>query len=171
MLSGETVILGPLVSSDAQTVFGWLNDPAIARSNGQMRPTDGMGFTAWFNAIGKDRARVYFAIRTRAEKRLVGYLTILDIHPAFRSAELGITIGAPSDRGQGYGGQAVRLAMDYCWRQLALERLSLRIFGPNQAALACYRKCGFVQEGVLRRAAFFDGEWVDVVLMGALRQE
>lgn len=171
MLQGEIIALGPLVAADAQPMYSWLNDPAIARSNGEVRPTDGQGFAAWFNALGKDRSRVYFAIRARADKRLLGYLTILDLHPAFRSAELGITIGAAADRGQGHGGEAVRLAMDYCWRQLDLQRLTLRIYGANPAAIRCYEKAGFVVEGVLRRAAYFDGERVDVTLMGALRGE
>lgn len=169
MLVGEHVILGPLVAADAQAMFAWLNDPAIARSNGEVRPTDGQGFTAWFNAVGKDRSRVYFAIRAKGEQRLLGYLTILDLHPFFRSAELGITIGAPADRGRGLGREAVRLAMGYCWCQLDLQRLTLRIYGDNPAAVRCYEKAGFVVEGVLRCAAYFDGERVDVTVMGALR--
>lgn len=169
MLHGDTITLGPLVAADAQAMFSWLNDPAIARSNGEVRPTDGQGFSAWFNAVGKDRTRVYFAIRPKGGQRLLGYLTILDLHPLFRSAELGITIGAAADRGQGHGAEAVRLAMDYCWRQLDLQRLTMRIYGPNPAALRCYQKAGFTVEGVLRRAAYFDGERVDVTLMGALR--
>lgn len=46
MLHGDKVILGPLVAADAQPMFAWLNDPAIARSNGEVKPTDGQGFTA-----------------------------------------------------------------------------------------------------------------------------
>lgn len=169
MLHGDKVILGPLVAADAQPMFAWLNDPAIARSNGEVKPTDGQGFTAWFNGLGKDRTRVYFAIRARADQRLLGYLTILDIHPFFRAAEIGITIGAAADRGCGFGGEAVRLAMDYCWRQLDLERLTLRIYGVNPAALQCYERAGFAVEGILRKAAYFDGQRVDVTVMGALR--
>lgn len=171
MLYGDTVILGALVAADAQAMFSWFNDPAIARSNGEVRPTDGQGFTAWFNALGKDRSRVYFAIRARSDRRLLGYLTVLDIHPIFRSAELGLTIGAPADRGHGHGAEAVRLAKDYCWRHLDLQRLTMRVYGPNPAAVRCYQKAGFAVEGVLRRAAYFDGERVDITLMGALRLE
>lgn len=59
--------------------------------------------------------------------------------------------------------------MDYCWRQLDLERLTLRIYGVNPAALQCYERAGFAVEGILRKAAYFDGQRVDVTVMGALR--
>lgn len=169
MLVGDTVVLGPLVAGDAAAVFGWLNDPEIARSNGDWKPTDGMAFSAWFAALGKDRGRVYFAIRAAADNRLIGYLSIRDIHPSFRAAELGITIGAPADRGRGFGTEAVRLALGYCWDQLDLERLTLHVYGGNERALHCYREAGFVEEGVMRRAAYFGGRRVDVTILGALR--
>lgn len=169
MLVGEKIVLGPLTANDAAPLFHWLNDAQIARSNGDWKPTDGMAFSTWFAALGKDRVRVYFAVRARADNRLIGYLSLRDIHPTFRSAELGITIAAPADRGRGFGSEAVRLAMDYCWRQLDLERVTLHIYGSNERALRCYRDAGFVEEGVMRRAAYFDGQRVDITIMGALR--
>lgn len=171
MRAGRTVSLGPLVAADAQAMFNWMNDPAIAESNGVWRPTDGMDFTSWFQTIGKDATRVTFAIRTTAEPRLVGYLSIMSIHAVFRSAELGVTIGAEADRGKGLGREAMELAMAYCWDSLNLERLSLRIYGDNPRAVRCYQSAGFRLEGVQRKAAWLNGRRLDVTLMGALRHE
>lgn len=171
MIVGKTVMLGPLVQADAQPMFQWMNDRIIAESNGSWRPTDAMDFTAWFQNIGKDPARVTFAIRTITEPRLIGYLSILAIHPVFRSAELGITIGSAADRGHGMGREAMELAMAYCWESLGLERLSLRIYGDNAAAIRCYLAAGFVVEGVQRQAAYLNGRRVDVTMMGALRRD
>jgi RimJ/RimL family protein N-acetyltransferase len=170
MQTGDKVMLGALVPSDAPLMFQWMNDPAIALSNGCWRPTDGMDFTSWFQALGKDPARVTLAIRELGEApRLVGYLTILAIHPVFRAAEMGVTIGTPADRGQGWGREAMRLGLRYCWDHLNLERINLRIYGDNPAAIRCYRAVGFAVEGVMCRAAYLDGRRVDVTLMGALR--
>lgn len=169
MRAGERVTLGPLRPSDGPSLFAWLNDPVIAESNGSWRPTDGMDFTQWFNALGKDPSRVTLAIRPRGEPRLAGYLSVMAIHPVFRSAEMGVTLGHAADRGQGWGREAMRLGMDYCWSGLNLERLTLRIYGDNPAALRCYQGAGFQVEGVLRRAAFLNGRRLDITLMGALR--
>lgn len=171
MLTGDKVMLGPLVQTDAQPLFLWMNDRVIAESNGVWRPTDAMDFTTWFQNVGKDQGKVIFAIRKPGEGRLVGYLSILGIHHIFRSAEMGVTIGASGERGKGMGRDAMRLGMRYCWESLGLERITLRIFGDNPAAIRCYQGAGFVLEGVLRRAAYLNGRRVDVTLMGALRQD
>lgn len=171
MLTGDKVMLGPLVQTDAQALFGWMNDRVIAESNGAWRPTDGMDFTTWFQNVGKDQGKVIFAIRKLGEARPVGYLSILHIHHIFRTAEMGVTIGPAEERGQGMGRDAMRLGMRYCWECLGLERITLRIYGDNPAAIRCYQGAGFVLEGVLRRAAYLNGRRVDVTLMGALRQD
>lgn len=169
MTAGDSVQLGPLLPADAPALFQWMNDPAIMAANGHWRPTDGMDFTTWFQNVGKDATRVTLAVRQRGPGRLVGYLSIMAIHPVFRSAEMGITIGAPQDRGQGWGRQAIGHGLRYCWNHLALERVSLRVHGDNPAAIRCYQAAGFTQEGVLRQAAFLGGRRVDITLMAALR--
>ena len=38
-------------------------------------------------------------------------------------------------------------------------------------AIAAYEKAGFAREGLLRAAAHIDGQWVDVVPMGLIRDD
>lgn len=171
MKQGEKVALGPLLPADGPALFQWMNDPAIAASNGHWRPTDGMDFGNWFQNVGKDASRVTFALRRPGQSKLVGYLSIMVIHPVFRSAEMGITIGPADERGKGLGREAVGLGLRYCWDNLGLERVNLRIYGDNPAAIRCYQAAGFVMEGVQRKAAYLAGRRVDVTLMGALREE
>ncbi len=168
MFADSKVVIGPLIADDAQLVYQWINAVDLARDNGFCRPVDAMGFAPWYANIGKDQSKVFFAIRTTDDNRLVGYIAINDIHTVFRSAELGVIIGEAQDRGQGLGAQALGLAMQYCWNDLNLERLTINVYGPNEAAIRCYEKAGFEREGVLRSAAFVNGERVDITVMGAL---
>jgi len=170
ILTGDKVSLGALIQSDAQPLFSWMNDPAVALSNGCWRPTDGMDFSTWFQAIGKDPSRVTFAIRKKGERALVGYLTIMAIHAVFRSAEMGVTIGPEAERGNGLGRDSMTLGLGYCWDHLNLERVTLRIYGANPAAIRCYQAVGFQVEGIMRRAVYLAGRRLDVTLMGALRE-
>ncbi|KQQ13634.1 hypothetical protein ASF53_11720 [Methylobacterium sp. Leaf123] len=41
----------------------------------------------------------------------------------------------------------------------------------NAHAVACYRKCGFIEEGREREAAFVGGAWQDDLIMGILDRE
>ncbi len=168
MIAGERIVLTPLTGEDAPAMFRWLNDPELAHRHGPFRPVDSMAFGPWYAALGKDPSKVFFAIRPLAGDRLLGYVAVSDIHPVFRSAELGILIGDAADRGHGHGREALLLAMGFCWNDLNLERLTLKVYGRNDAAIRCYLGVGFVHEGTMRRAAFVDGNPVDITVMGAL---
>jgi RimJ/RimL family protein N-acetyltransferase len=82
-----------------------------------------------------------------------------------------IGIGSPSDRGQGYGSEALRLLLRYAFAELNLFRLSA--FAPeyNPVALHIFRKAGFVQEVCRRQALNRDGRRWDLVYLGLLREE
>ena len=170
MLIGDTVCLGPVLAGDAPQLFNWRNTLALAHADGAYRPMDEAGFTAWLAAFATDPGRVLFALRARTDLRLMGYLQLTDIQPAARVAELGVLIGDPADQGRGFGRQAVALAAGFCWRDLNLQRLTLRVIGDNPRAVAAYAKAGFAIEGVMRRAAYADGAYRDVTIMGLLRE-
>jgi len=46
--------------------------------------------------------------------------------------------------------------------------VQLTVFADNARAIHTYAKCGFIKEGLLRRAVFVDGEYKDVVVMSAI---
>jgi diamine N-acetyltransferase len=169
MLLANRITIGPLVPEDFGLLFCWANDVAAARLDFAYRPVDMMTHQQWWNGLGKDPSKVVFAIRKTAEPGLIGYVQIAGINTVHRSAELGIRIGAEKDRGHGYGKEALGLAVAFSWNHLNLNRLQLVVFKHNLRAVSAYRSTGFKKEGLLRKAAFIDGAWVDVVLMAALR--
>ncbi len=168
MFIGDSITLGPLLAEDAPHMYRWINNVDLSRENGFCRPVDSMNFESWYANIGKDQSKVFFAIRTLKNQRLVGYVAINDIHAVFRSAEVGVIVGEVRDRGQGYGTEALKLAMQYCWNDLNLVRLNINVYGPNKAAVRCYEKAGFVVEGTMRSAVFINGRRADNTIMGAL---
>jgi [ribosomal protein S5]-alanine N-acetyltransferase len=169
MLIGQHITLGPLVPEDFSPLFCWANDAAAARLDFAYRPVDMMAHRQWWDTVGKDPAKVIFAIRKMDVPTIIGYVQITGINPTHRSAELGIRIGAEQNRGQGLGQEALRLAVEFCWNHLNLNRVQLVVFKHNRRAISAYRAVGFQKEGVLRKAAFIGGEWVDVVPMAILR--
>jgi RimJ/RimL family protein N-acetyltransferase len=169
MLLANRITIGPLIPEDSGLLFCWTNDVAAARLDCAYRPVDMMTHQQWWNGLGKDPTKVVFAIRKTMEPAIIGYVQIAGINPVHRSAELGIRIGAEKDRGLGYGKEALALAVEFCWSHLNLNRLQLVVFKHNERAISAYRSSGFKKEGLLRKAAFIDGAWVDIVLMAALR--
>jgi RimJ/RimL family protein N-acetyltransferase len=169
MLIGSKVCLGPLFRDDSRAIFNWRNTLELMHLDGVYRPLSQNCFDEWFESIGRDPTRVLFSIRNYGQLDLMGYLQITAIHPIFHSAEIGLLIGDPGNRGRGYGQESLRLAVDFCWKELNLQRLSLTLIGENAAALQAYRRVGFEVEGVMRRASYRDGSFQDVTVLGLLR--
>lgn len=86
-------------------------------------------------------------------------------------AELGISILDPDFLGQGYGREAVALLLDWGFRLHNWRRIYLETLASNERAIRAYQACGFVQEGVMRESDYYNGAYVDVVIMGILQHE
>lgn len=88
----------------------------------------------------------------------------------FGTGEIGMAV-ARAERGQGVGSALLAAAIDWA-RDQGLHKLSLSVFPHNAAAIALYRRFGFVEEGRrvkhIRRAS---GELWDTIEMGLLLLE
>ncbi|MBV9840119.1 MAG: GNAT family N-acetyltransferase [Sphingomonadaceae bacterium] len=169
MILGEAICLGPILPIDVEALFRWSDDVATARLNAPYRPPSWQREEAFWLDAADDRTRVFFAIRTLTAPEIVGFVQIRDVDPIHRSCTIGIRIGDVRNRGRGFGREALALAVGYCWDQLNLSRIALQVFANNAAAIRLYRACGFEPEGVLRKAQFVAGEWIDVQLMALMR--
>ncbi len=69
-------------------------------------------------------------------------------------------------RGRGVGSALLQATIDWA-RDLGLHKLCLEVFAHNTAAIALYRKCGFVEEGHrVRHYRRASGELWDSIIMG-----
>lgn len=173
MLKGDRVILRPLEREDLPRMneldndleFGLLGgiEPPVPRSMARLEKQ----FDEWMS--DKNPSGVYFAIE--ADGEYIGGCSLHNIDRTSRTAELGIGIGERKYWGKGYGREIVCLLLDYGFRILNLHKIALRVKSTNERAIRSYRSAGFVEEGRLRRHLWSAGEYVDVVLMGVLRDE
>jgi RimJ/RimL family protein N-acetyltransferase len=170
-LAGRAVRLTPLRQRDAEAMFGWINAREDVLFNAPYRPVGEGAHLAWFESRQHDRDGVIFAIRPLQDDRLVGYCQLVNVQWVHRSAELRIRLGTEADRGRGFGTDAVRLLVEFAFRDLNLRRVFVHVFADNTRAARVYEKVGFVREGVLREAVYIDARYVDIVVMGILRPE
>jgi RimJ/RimL family protein N-acetyltransferase len=163
----DRIAIGPVLPEDIVNLFLWLNDVDAARTDFSYRPVDGIALKQWLDSQSP-AGQVLFVVRTLAASRAIGFVHIKNLSPIHRSAELGVRIGMESDRGKGYGCRAVALALSYAWNSLNLHRVHLTVFADNRRAITAYRRAGFCEEGLLRQAAYIDGRWLDVLVMGTI---
>ena len=125
-----------------------------------------------FFADEDDPAAEQFTIllKDRAGASVIGRVVLADIIPGWKAELWRIYIGDTALRGKGYGRQAMEAMMEYCFKELKLERLYLDHYTGNPAGFL-YENLGFQREGVLRRNCRKNGVLYDVHLMSMLREE
>ena len=165
----ERVALEPLLAEYSEILFGWINDRDLVLSSAAYHPVDNASHREWFESVRTRRDVSIFAVRDAG--RLVGTCQLQRIDSIHRSAELQIRIGVAADRGRGIGTEAVRLLLRHGFHDLNLNRVFLHVFADNERAIHAYEKAGFKREGTLRQAAHIDGRYVDVLVMGVVRDE
>jgi RimJ/RimL family protein N-acetyltransferase len=91
-------------------------------------------------------------------------------HPIVRHvATFGMFV-APSWRGRGAGSALVRELFRWA-REFGVEKIELSVYPGNEAAIALYRKFGFVDEGRLVRHSRKSYGYEDEILMAGFVEE
>ncbi len=100
-----------------------------------------------------------------------GCVTFRRVNERNRIAEAGRFVVHPRFRGRGIGIDAARMLQRHLLVDLDFHRVELQIYGFNERAIAHAERCGYVREGVKRKAYEKGGEWQDAVLFSLLQDE
>ncbi len=170
-LQGRLVTLRPVAENDLELLRQWVNDPELRSQVVDWSPhISAEEQRRWFESTCNDSSTLRFMIELAGES--VGMAGLWRIDQQAHSAEMGIKIGSTSARSRGLGTDTVRTLTRFAFEDLDLHRLWARILANNSASLRVFiEKCGWHQEGRLRQAAFRDGAYHDVVIVGLLREE
>lgn len=173
MLKSSRLWLRRVLPSDQPEWERWLTDSDVNRvlSSGSSMPRSPISLSdalAYWSADAADH--VGFTIMS-SDDVPIGAVQLADIDPWARHAELGIFIGDPACRGHGLGTEAMRLLLDFAFRQLNLHKVWLTVDADNDPAIRCYVRLGFRRDGVQRDAIYRDGRYLDRLLMSILESE
>lgn len=167
----EKIYLSPLSSDDSEALFGWINERDLVIFNSGYKPVHESNHLAWFENIIKRQDVFIFGIKRVEDHKLIGSCQLNKLNFVHRNAELRIRIGAATDRGRGFGGDAVQLLLKFAFDDLNLNKVYLNVYSTNIRAIKVYEKSGFRKEGELKRHDFIDGKYLNIVVMAILREE
>jgi RimJ/RimL family protein N-acetyltransferase len=88
-----------------------------------------------------------------------------------RIADLGGLAVHPNFRGRRVADEAAAQFQRHLLFDLGYHRLQMEIYGFNERAQAHAERAGWVREGIRRKAYERQGEWVDGVLYGLVRED
>lgn len=99
-----------------------------------------------------------------------GVLKLFNIDWQSRRAEIGWDV-LQEYRRKGYGKRLVGAGVDFAFHLLNLRRLDAQILVTNEASRKCAEAAGFSIEGRQRKAIFKNGEYIDNLILGILKEE
>jgi RimJ/RimL family protein N-acetyltransferase len=111
----------------------------------------------------------WFVIEADGEP--AGCVSFHRVNERSRIAEAGRFAIHPSFRGRRVGIEGARAFQRHLLVDLDFHRVELQVYGFNERALAHAEACGYVREGVKRKAYLKNGEWEDAVLFSLLQEE
>jgi RimJ/RimL family protein N-acetyltransferase len=168
-IEGERVAIGPLRRDLVPLYHRWRNDFTSARTlDYEPAPVTLEARIAWYERTSDETSSIRFTVYERASWRPIGQAAWHHVDHRHGTAELGLIIGEPEDRGRGFGTEATRLLIDYAFTALGLHNLMLRVYEYNPAGLRAYEKAGFREFGRRREALAHAGRRWDEIFMQCL---
>jgi RimJ/RimL family protein N-acetyltransferase len=142
---------------------------SVARERAFLALTEAPSLESVTNFVTDIIAKGHAQFVAVEQGEVVGWCDILpNARPGFgHSGSVGMGV-LREWRGQGLG----KALLEACIRKAftnGLTRIELEVYADNANAIALYRRLGFVEEGLKRRARVFDGRTQDLLLMALLR--
>ena len=122
----------------------------------------------WINFHNTRDDEAVFVIIDSETNHIIGHAGIYKIDRRSRKAEYGILIGSKNARGKGYGTKITNAMVDYAFSVLNLHKIKALVLKENSPSYYMFKKCGFVDEGVLKDENFKNGRFYDVVMMSKI---
>jgi ribosomal-protein-alanine N-acetyltransferase len=173
-LTGDTVTLRPVEREDMDFIQRVMNDPSVWRPALDINPMNDQLAAEFFEDVLTTEGDVHCLVCHDDEP--VGHVSLSESQygpsetSRARSAELAYWI-APEHHGEGYGFDATRRLVEYAFTDRNLRRLSAYPGAFNDASIALLESLGFEREGAKREAAWYKGEYHDMLCYGLLRSE
>jgi RimJ/RimL family protein N-acetyltransferase len=173
LLRGKRVELRLPTQADIEAFALWTHDVEYQRllRRSMIYPANADMLRSYLEHIWKEERDYPFSIVDRNDGRLLGVVVITHVQWQARHCSFWIGIGSASERGKGYGSDAVRVLLQYAFLEMNLNCVRLEVMAYNTDALRAYERAGFRADGRQRAAVYRDSVYYDIVLMSILRVE
>ena len=179
MIYGEKVAIRQMEIGDEEYLYKWWNNEKL------------MFHATWICGLLKSKESIRksiindiectelfpetkrYIICKKADLEPIGEMNYCDYDSRNQKSELGIKICEVDEQGKGYGEDALKIFIDFMFKHLNLNKIELTTMKDNTRAQNLYKKLGFNEIGIIRKAIFDsrNGDFSDVVYMDLLKEE
>lgn len=152
LLENECIRLRALEPEDLEILYKWENDTRLWEYGNTMLPYSKFVLKQYIESSGDDiyeAKQLRLIIEEKASKQPAGTIDLYDYDPFHNRAGIGILID-DSFQHKSYATQAIYLMKNYVFDFLKLCQIYAFIPSMNVVSLHLFRKCGFVESGLLK---------------------
>jgi len=169
-VKGKKVLLRAIELYDAKILQQMMNDEEIEKMMmGYSFPVSEHQQIKWIENLSNEKS--VFRAMIDVEGRAIGTVILSSIDMKNGTAEAHIKIANSTERGKGYGTDAVNSLVAYAFYELRLNCIYCQIKEDNVPSQKLFENCGFVQEGCLRQRVFRNGKHHDFYVYSLLKDE
>ena len=169
------IILRALTIEDAKISWQWRNKEEIMNLySGHPFPVNYELEKSWYEKVMYSNfPTTVFAVDVIEDgiKTFIRITTLTGINMLTRTSDFSILIGDEKHRGKGYSKQATIDTLLFGFKEIGLNKISLKVRERNTIAYNLYKKIGFIQEGFLKESVFKNNEMHNEVLMAAFKKD
>jgi len=149
-LKGESVYLRALEPEDLDFIYEIENNELVWEMSSTQTPYSKFLIKQYLEHAHKD---IYEVKQLRLvicsyEEEELGLIDLFDFDPQHKRVGIGILIANKNDRGKGYGSEALKLLIQYCFSRLNLHQVYANIAEDNFTSIQLFEKNGFLKIGV-----------------------
>ncbi len=176
-LKGEKIYLRPLEVSDAQEMLELqLSNKEFFEKYSSTRNEKFYTLDYQREAIEKNKIQMEkdekysFGIFLNDTDKLIGSIALAEVlRGPLQSCFIGYTLDKPHN-GKGYMTEAVRLLVDFGFKELALHRIEAGVMPHNLGSIRVLEKAGFHKEGIARKNVEINGKWEDHQVLAIINE-
>lgn len=177
-IEGEKIYLKALEEADAESMLALQlrNKDFFARYS-STRNEDFYTLEYQLEAIRKNAGqrekdeRYSFGIFLKATDELIGSISLSEVlRGSLQSCFVGYALDKPQN-GKGYTTEAVRLLVDFGFKELKLHRIEAGVMPHNLGSIRVLEKAGFQKEGIARKNVEINGKWEDHQVLAIINEE
>ncbi len=151
--------LRPYKNCDAKTIITWCKDEATFRKWTSDRyesfPITDEDMNKKYVDYNGDCADLdnFYPMTAFDDSGIVGHLILRFTDEEKTTLRIGFVIVDDTKRGMGYGKEMIRLALQYAFDILKVDKVTIGVFENNMSAYYCYKTAGFRDVEMAEKAA------------------
>lgn len=155
MIYGDKVYLREILKEDIDEAYNLCSDSEVLKYNGNEYGTLSKRYIIeHLKYLNIPSRRNYVIINKQGN--IVGIIIYSEDKYSRSVYNISLTIGKKYWR-KGYGTDSIKAVLRYLFSKRRAHKVELEVVRENEAAVLCYKKCGFIEEGLRRKNIIIRG--------------